>query len=93
MNEKNNPAQLPNPPEKCSECADKFPLTAPTECTFVHDRSKTVMYKHYVKTPRLGSSDKSDREDLQVVEVTRKEFLETFRAQLSEVILHKYVAD
>ena len=24
-----------------------------------------MMYKHYVKTPRLGTSDKSEREDLQ----------------------------
>ena len=51
------------------------------------------MYKHYVKTPRLGTSDKSEREDLQVVDVSRTEFLATLRAQLSEVILHKYVAD
>ena len=37
--------------------------------------------------------DKSEREDLQVVDVTRTEFLATLRSQLSEVILHKYVAD
>ena len=91
-NKKDNPAELPNPPEKCSKCADKFPLSPPPECQFVKE-NKTVMYKHYVKTPRLGTSDKSEREDLQVVDVTRTEFLATLRSQLSEVILHKYVAD
>jgi hypothetical protein len=31
---------------------------------------KVVTYKHYVKTPRLGTNEKKEREDLQVVSVT-----------------------
>lgn len=92
MNTKDDPALLETPPEKCSVCADQFPLTPPEECTFMKE-AKLVTYKHYVKTPRLGTSEKKEREDLQVVSVTRPEFMQTFRAQNSEVSLHKYGAD
>lgn len=91
----NNPALLDPVPTACPTCAPKFPLTAPSDCKFLSDESDgcEVSYLHYVKAPRLGRSDASDREDLQEKEVTRLEYLKTCREQLSVTGLHRYVDD
>ena len=48
---------------------------------------------HYVKTPRLGRTDATDRGDLQEVSVSRRDFFDSFNAHLSVMLVHKYVAD
>jgi hypothetical protein len=86
----NNPALLDTVPECCPDCAGKFPLSPPPECTFCNATGENtdVSYKKYVAVPRIGRTDASDREDLQVVDVERRVFLESMRAQVSGINAH-----
>jgi hypothetical protein len=92
----NNPALLEPVPDACQACANQFPLQPPPECSFAAERTEKskVSYMHYVKTPRLGRTEATDREDLQEVTAYRREFLEdTVQPHLSVMCLHQYTAD
>ena len=89
----NNPALLDPVPQPCDKCASRFPLAPPEDCAFIANTTAEVKYMHYVKTPRLGRTDATDREDLQEVSVSRRDFLDSFNAHLSTTLVHKYVAD
>ena len=87
------PANLPAPPVKCQQCADKFPLRPPETCEFA--KTGNVTYSRFIDVPRRSgnSGQEKTREESAETTVSRQEFLAEFERHLSLYLLHKYVAD
>lgn len=87
------PANLPAPPVKCQQCANKFPLHPPETCEFA--KTGTVTYSRFIDVPRRSGTTGQERtrEESAETTVSRREFLAEFERHLSLYLLHKYVAD
>ena len=87
------PANLPAPPVKCQQCAEKFPICPPAECEFA--KTGTVTYTRFIDVPRRSgiAGREQTREESAETTVPRREFLAEFDQHLSLYLLHKYTAD